>query len=225
MVEHQVRPLREQCGGRRVAPGDRRAGDAGGTRGRNVAHLVADRERVVRLDAGTSEHAAEFRWLAEQRCAAGEIGKQCGVGFAELATRIGFVVGAHQRKAHAAVDKDAQHGVDAGEERDVGERGGLEAAHMSGDRRQFPERHFQSPQDVVGAGVPQRLDLTLRDPPEAEAIGHVVHMAQELRVAVGERAIEIEDDEGRGRGGRHRPVVARLKRQRNAGRRLSGEGG
>ena len=41
----------------------------------------------------------------------------------------------------------------------------------------------------------QALDLAFGDFAEAEAIGDIVHVAQEPRKAVDQRAVEIEDDE------------------------------
>ena len=49
--------------------------------------------------------------------------------------------------------------------------------------------------------MPQRLDILRRDPAEAETIGDLVHIALKPRKAVGERAVEIEDDEGVGQVG------------------------
>ena len=44
----------------------------------------------------------------------------------------------------------------------------------------------------------QGLDVAIRDAAKAEAVGDIVHVAQEPRKAVGQRAVEVEDDEGVG---------------------------
>jgi len=66
----------------------------------------------------------------------------------------------------------------------------------------------------------QRLDVPVRDAAEAEPVGDVVHVAQEPGKAVGERAVEIEDDEGVGHdvGRKHNSMRGRNRRwasQRN----------
>ena len=47
----------------------------------------------------------------------------------------------------------------------------------------------------------QPLDILMRHPAEAKAIGHIVDGAQKPGKAVDERAVEIEDGEGVGHGG------------------------
>jgi hypothetical protein len=145
--------------------------------------------------------AAEFCGLAEQRGAAVEPGKQV-CEFAELPAHIGLVVRTDQRKAEAVVVEGSQHRIDAGEERDIGDMLGLQPPHVPRDARQLPQRDVQSLEDFAGAGMAQRLNVLISNAAKAKAIGNIVHVAQEPGNAVGQRAVEVEDDEGIGHRGR-----------------------
>ena len=64
---------------------------------------------------------------------------------------------------------------------------------MPRDRRQLPHGYLKKIQDLAGRGMAQPLDILMRHPAEAEAIGDVVDGAQKPGKAVDERAVEIED--------------------------------
>jgi hypothetical protein len=63
------------------------------------------------------------------------------------------------------------------------------------DHGEFLERHLEARKDFARAGLPQRLNILVRDAAETEPVGDIVHVAQESRKAVGERAVWVEDDE------------------------------
>jgi hypothetical protein len=81
---------------------------------------------------------------------------------------------------------------------------GFQPAHMTGDRREFPEGHIEPAQDRARGRRAQRIDLLVGDAAKPEAVGDLVHMAQKPRKRVRQRAVEIEDDEGRAHGLRPR---------------------
>jgi len=65
---------------------------------------------------------------------------------------------------------------------------------MSRDARQFPERDFEAPKDFARTEPAQHLDVLFRDAAEAEFVGDAIYVAEEPRKAIGERAVEIEND-------------------------------
>ena len=72
----------------------------------------------------------------------------------------------------------------------------LHPPHMPRDARQLPYGDFETSQDFARAGMTQGFDVAvLRNAAEAEAVGDAVHVAQEPRKTVGQRAVEVEDGE------------------------------
>jgi hypothetical protein len=71
---------------------------------------------------------------------------------------------------------------------------GLQPSHVSRDARQFPERDFKMPKDFARTETAQHLDVLLRDTAEAEFVGDAIYVTEEPRKAIGERAVEIEND-------------------------------
>src|SRR5712664_1770197 len=94
---------------------------------------------------------------------------------------------------------------------------GLQPSHMSRDTRQFPQRDFKTPKDFARSETAQHLDVLFRDTAEAEPLGDAVHVAQEPRQAVGERAVEVENNKRVG----HYPKRTRGVLWRNALRLMS----
>jgi hypothetical protein len=109
--------------------------------------------------------------------------------------RVRLRIRADEREPHAPILERAQRGVDAGEQGDGVEVRRLEPPHVPGDPRHLPQRHGEARQDLAGAGAAQYPDILLRDPTEAEPVGHIVHVPAEPRQAVGQRAVEVEDGE------------------------------
>src|SRR5712691_5328217 len=130
---------------------------------------------------------------AEQRGATIKPGKQHG-SLTELPARIGLVVRTDKGHARAAIRERLQHGVDTLEERDACQMFGLQPSHMSRDARQFPVRDFKTPKDFARSETAQHLDVLFRDAAEAEFVGDAIYVAEEPRKAIGERAVEIEND-------------------------------
>src|SRR5262245_23035977 len=89
-----------------------------------------------------------------------------------------------------------EHRRYAGEQRNCIELLALERAQAAGDRWQLPSRHLEVVQDFARAGTAQQLDLIVRDLPEAIIPRDAVDDGAEPGKAVGESAVEIEDDEG-----------------------------
>jgi hypothetical protein len=71
---------------------------------------------------------------------------------------------------------------------------GLQPSHVPRDTRQLPERDFKAPKDFARSETAQNLDVLFRDPAEAEFVSDAIYVAQEPRKAVGERAVEIENN-------------------------------
>jgi hypothetical protein len=71
---------------------------------------------------------------------------------------------------------------------------GLQPPHMPRDSRQFPEGNLKPPEDLARSETAQRFDVLIRDAAEAELVGDAIHVAEEPRKAVGERAVEVEND-------------------------------
>ncbi len=71
---------------------------------------------------------------------------------------------------------------------------------MPRDSRQFPEGNPKPPEDLARSETAQRFDVLIRDAAEAESVGDAIHVAEEPRKAVGERAVEIENDKRVGHG-------------------------
>src|SRR5258705_12057772 len=71
---------------------------------------------------------------------------------------------------------------------------GLQPSHVPRDARQFPQRDFKTPKDFARTEAAQLLDVLFRDPAEAEFVGDAIYVAQEPRKAIGERAVEVEND-------------------------------
>ena len=63
----------------------------------------------------------------------------------------------------------------------------------------------------------QLLDVVVLDAAKAEAVGDVVHVAQEPGKAIGQRAVEVEDGEGVGHAWRNHTVERRTTRQDRMG--------
>ena len=74
----------------------------------------------------------------------------------------------------------------------------LQPPHVPRDRRQLPGRDLQPRQDFAGARMAQAFDVLVGHAAEAKAVGDAIHMALEPGKAVGERAVEIEDNKGIG---------------------------
>jgi hypothetical protein len=64
------------------------------------------------------------------------------------------------------------------------------------NRRQLPERNVEALEDFARTGAAQRLDVARLDRLETELVRDAVHHAEKPREAVGERAVEVENDEG-----------------------------
>jgi hypothetical protein len=71
---------------------------------------------------------------------------------------------------------------------------GLQPSHVPRDARQFPERDFKMPEDFARTETAQHLDVLFRDAAEAEFVGDAIYVSEEPRKAIGERAVEIEND-------------------------------
>src|SRR5262249_45348828 len=69
----------------------------------------------------------------------------------------------------------------------------LELAHVARNPWETPARDVQGREDFAGAAAAHRFDIV--DAPEAMLVGHGRHHAQKPGKAVGQRAVEIEDDE------------------------------
>ena len=113
----------------------------------------------------------------------------------ELPARIGLAVGTDKGHAHAAIRERPQHGVDTLEECDACQMFGLQPSHVPRDARQFPERDFKTPKDFARTETAQNL----RRPASAtrrklNLLGDAIYVAEEPRKAIGERAVEIEND-------------------------------
>ena len=99
-----------------ISPGDAAKSDAGRLCRVHVTHFVADRNCRRWRDPGALDDPPEFRGLAEERGAAGEIGKVAGA-VAELQPRIGLAVRTDQRDPDAVAPQRIQHLGYTGKER------------------------------------------------------------------------------------------------------------
>jgi hypothetical protein len=160
----------------------------------DIAHLVADRDRLRRRDTGPPHDRFEFRGLAEQRSAAGVMREQrCMI--AELAPRIALAVRSHQRQRQPGLMQSLQHRRRAGKQRQRIDLLALQRAHAARDRGQFPQRHLEPAHDLARAFMPQRLDLVVGYLAETVFARDVVHDREKPRKAVDQRAVEVEDHE------------------------------
>ena len=125
--------------------------------------------------------------------------KQRG-GRAKLHPRIRLAVRIDQ--AHVGGCERAQHRVDTVGHRDIRRLFGLQPPQVPADDGQPPQRDFEPRENLAAAGMAWRLDVAICHPAKAEAVGDIVDGTQEPREAVDQRAVEIEDDEGVGRGER-----------------------
>ena len=58
----------------------------------------------------------------------------------------------------------------------------------------FQNGDLKPPEDLARTGVAQRFDVVVRDTAEAEPVSDTIHVTQKPRKAVGERAVEVEND-------------------------------
>ena len=142
---------------------------------------------------GPPDDAAKFRRLAEHRGAAIEFFEEVRE-FAELRARIGFAVGTDQGEPQARLGQAPQHRLDAREQGDFVEMPRLQLAHVPRDHRQFYARNLQLVKNLAKVGVAERLEIL--DAAEAEFVGDIVRMPPEPGKTVGERAVQVENDEG-----------------------------
>ena len=130
--------------------------------GLDVAHLVADRDRLRRRGACTAHDIPEFRRLAEQRSAAGKVRKLRRSRRAAFEHSV-LIVGADQCEHDPAPDRERNIRGPAGEQRNEPELLALECARIGRDRGKLPKRDLEAPQDFARAGAAQRLDVVVRD--------------------------------------------------------------
>ena len=88
-----------------------------------------------------------------------------------------------------------QHLRRAGEQADLVDVPRRQFAHMLGDHRQLPGRHAEIVQDRARLEPAQPLAVAGREAPIAEAVGDLVEDAEKPVLAVGQRAVEVEQGE------------------------------
>ena len=127
-------------------------------------------------------------------CAATE-GRDQRCRWPEHRADILLAVGADHGRPDAAVVQPPQKVGDAFEQRDLVRLLGHSLAQISGDPRQAERRHAQRLDDVSGRQAPKTFDLRRVGRSEAMGLGEARQLADEPGRAVGEHAVEVEEDE------------------------------
>jgi hypothetical protein len=182
--------LHRRFGGVTPGAGGARQADAAG--GLDVAGLVADAQHLIERRLGGAGHGFQLPRLAEHRGAAAELADVLGERAQGLAD-IGLGVGADDGQLDALLSQGRQHLRHAGHQVDFGL--GIDGAQVLGDFRQVPDAHPQHAHALARAHVAQLLNLRRVDGAEAELARDVVEDAFHPRPAVGQHAVEIEDDQ------------------------------
>jgi len=145
------------------SPGHGGAGDAGRAGGFDVAGLIADRDRSRGIDRRALQDVAELGGLAEDRSRAIEVSNSAAVS--PSLTRAFALESELTRVRRKAVRcQRAQHGLGAIEQCDARGLLGLQPPHVARKSSAASIADFQASEDLAGRGMPQRLDIAIRDP-------------------------------------------------------------
>ena len=183
---------------RRIAPGHRAAGDADRARGLDVAGLVADRDGRVGVDAGALQHAAEFRRpcrISTPHSRNRQTTRRRLPSFSRALASVSDDTSASRMPLAASVPSMASTPANSGMLAACSVFSRRMCRAMNGSFHSGTSRRSQ---DLAGRGMAQRLDLLFGDPAKADSGRRPRSNCAGTREAVGQRAVEIEDDEGIG---------------------------
>ena len=116
-------------------------------------------------------------------------------GRTQHAAHVALAVRADHRRLHAAGLEFGEHLRRAAEQSDLVDVARGQFPQVLGDHRQLPGRHAEIVQDRAGLEPAQPLAVAGRKAPIAEAVRHLVEDAEEPVLAVGQRAVEVEQGE------------------------------